>query len=87
MYPAKTADNVAADTGIAVETVQKMLDRVTAPSVANYTRLWFRYGPEFLLAVHPQAPPWLGRAHHEEEQVRIRAQIAALEAHLARRGQ
>jgi ubiquinone biosynthesis protein UbiJ len=83
-YPSKTPDHVAADTGVPAGTVQKWLDRGSAPSVAHYTRLWLAYGPEFLAATIERAPAWLDAAHRAEEAARLKAEIAAREARLAK---
>jgi hypothetical protein len=56
----------------------------TPPSVAHYTRLWLTYGPEFLAATIERAPAWLDAAHRAEEAARLKAEIAAREARLAK---
>lgn len=85
LYPAKTAENVAADLGGSAETIQKMMDRCSTPSTVLFTRMILAYGPAFLIAVYPKAPKWLDDAHRRErlaaleaEQARIRAEIAEL---------
>lgn len=83
-HPLKTPDHVAADTGVPAGTVQKWLDRGSAPSVAHYCRLWLAYGPEFLAATIERAPAWLDAAHRAEEATRLKAEIAAREARLAK---
>jgi transcriptional regulator with XRE-family HTH domain len=47
-HPSKTAERVAADTGINVHTVRKFQDRVSAPSIVMLNRLAEAYGIEFL---------------------------------------
>lgn len=86
LYPSKTADHVAADTGVPSQTVRRWLEGVSKPSWVAFSRLIFAYGPAFLIAVYPKAPKWLDEAHRRErqealkaEQRRIAAQLAALE--------
>ncbi|MCV9940952.1 hypothetical protein OIU35_31765 [Boseaceae bacterium BT-24-1] len=86
MYPSKTADNVAADIGGSSVTLQKMIDRRSTPSVVTYGRMLLAYGPEFLMAVYPNAPKWMSDAYRKEQQEallaaqkRISEQLAALE--------
>ena len=83
-HPLKTPDHVAAESGVPAGTVQKWLDRGSAPSVAHYCRLWLAYGPEFLAATIERAPAWLDAAHRAEEATRLKAEIAAREARLAK---
>lgn len=82
-HPLKTPDCVAADTGVPAGTVQKWLDRGSAPSVAHYCRLWLAYGPEFLAATIENAPAWLDAAHRAEAAARIEAEIEARQSALA----
>ena len=84
-YPVKTAESVAADTGVGIETVKKWLDGSVRPSWDGIFALICAYGPAFLIAVYPKAPKWLDDAHRRErlaaleaEQARIRAEIAEL---------
>lgn len=86
-YPAKTAENVASDTGIGVETVKKWLDGTVRPSWDGLSCLIFAYGFPFLVAVFPSRPMWLSDAYQREqlaeleaEQARIQSKIAALRA-------
>lgn len=85
-HPSKTPDHVAVETGVPAGTIQKWLDRGSAPSVAHYCRLWLAYGPEFLVATAGQAPAWLDAAHRAEEATRLKAEIAAREARLIKLG-
>jgi len=87
LYPTKTADCVAADTGLPSQTVRRWLEGVAKPSWAGFSRLILAYGPAFLVAVYPNCPKWLDEAHHRErlaaleaEQVRIAAEIASLKS-------
>jgi len=86
LYPVKTADCVAADTGVPAQTVRRWLEGVAKPSWTAFSRLIFAYGPAFLVAVYPNAPRWLDEAHRREQQAALRAeqqriaeQLAALE--------
>lgn len=83
MYPARTADCVAADLhtwGVKASTVSKMLERMSAPGALLWSALICVYGPDFLSAVLPSKPRWLDDAHRAEKQREIDAKIAALEA-------
>ena len=83
LHPLKTADNVAVETGVPAGTVQKWLDRGSAPSAFAVFRLMGAYGPEFASAVFTSAPAWLDRAVREERAAQLKSEIAALEAQLA----
>jgi predicted transcriptional regulator len=74
MYPSKTADHVAYDTGIAADTVRKWIEGAAKPSWVGLSRLIFAYGPAFLAAVYPSAPKWLDEAHRREMQASLRAE-------------
>lgn len=87
LYPTKTADCVAADTGLPVQTVRRWLEGVAKPSWIGFSRLILAYGPAFLMAVFPRQPEWLTEAYQREqlaeleaEQVRIQSKIQALKA-------
>ena len=82
LYPVKTADNVAADTGISANTVSKWLDRGSAPTSWAFLRLLEAYGAEFACAVMAKPPVWLDRAAREQKRDRLQAQIATLQAEL-----
>ncbi len=82
MYPVKTADNVAADTGISANTVSKWLDRGSAPTSWAFLRLLSAYGPDLVCAVMDSPPAWLDRAAKEQRRERLEAQIAALQSQL-----
>lgn len=81
-HPYKTADNVSAEAGVPAGTVQKWMDRGSAPSAFAVFRLLGAYGPEFASAVFTNAPAWLDRAVREERAAVLKAEIAALEAKL-----
>lgn len=83
-YPTKTADNVAADTGLGAPTVQTWIDRCTAPNIVGIIALTSAYGPDFLTAcMGERAPAWLSAAHREAEAARIDREIEELKARRA----
>lgn len=83
-YPSKTADCVAADTGIKAETIQKILNRVSMPSGLVLLRLVAAYGPDFLAAcMGSGAPSWLVTAEREKRAAELKARRAAIDAELA----
>ncbi|GJD92891.1 hypothetical protein [Methylobacterium iners] len=82
VYPTKTAENVAADTGISANTIAKWLDRGSAPTSWAFLRLLTAYGPELACAVMTDPPAWLDRAAREEQARRLRCEIADLQARL-----
>jgi len=80
-HPLKTAENVAADTGLGAETVQTWIDRGSAPNVVGLWALVSAYGPDFLCAALGDASPsWLCSAARDAELQRIEAQMQALAA-------
>lgn len=82
LYPVKTAENVAADTGISANTIAKWLDRGSAPASWAFIRLLEAYGPELACAVMAAPPIWLDRAASEQRRERLQAQIASLQSQL-----
>jgi hypothetical protein len=82
-HPVKTADNVAADTGIAFNTIKTWLDRASAPNAEGYTALWMAYGPDFLAALADREPAWLRDVRRAQEAAQLKAEIAALELKLS----
>lgn len=82
-HPVKTADNVAADTGIPFNTIKTWLDRASAPNAEGYTALWMAYGPDFLAALADREPVWLRDVRRAQEAAQLKAEIAALEIKLA----
>lgn len=82
IHPTKTAERVGADIGVASATVQKWLERGSAPNNIATMKLLCAYGPEFACAVMPNPPAWLVRSAHDEGQRRLAAQIAALQAQM-----
>lgn len=83
-HPAKTAEHVAFEIGIGAPTVAKWLDRGSAPSGWAVFKLIRAYGPEFVCAVMPNPPAWVDAAKRAEEARRLRVQLRAIEARLAR---
>lgn len=84
MHPSKTAENVSLDSGVPAGTVQKWMDRGSAPSVVHFARLVSAYGPDFLATAFASPPAWLSQAVREERAATLKAEIAAREAMLAR---
>lgn len=82
IYPTKTAECVAADTGIPSVTIAKWLERTSAPKTASFVKLFCAYGPGFLACVPKTPPAWLDAAARAHEQAALRAQIADLQAQL-----
>lgn len=82
LYPSKTVENVAYDTGIPSDTVRKWFEGVSKPSWAGLSRLIFAYGPAFLMAVYPKAPSWLDEAHRRERQEALRAEQRRIQEQL-----
>lgn len=84
MHPQKTAENVAADTNLNAETVQKWLDRGSMPSAVGLIYLVGAYGPDFLAAcMGDKAPEWLTLAGQDAELARLQADREALDARIA----
>jgi hypothetical protein len=79
-HPGKTAECVAADIGISVNTVRKWLSRESRPNAVAVFRLIAAYGPEFLAAVYPKAPAWLSSIVRAERLASLDAEIADLQA-------
>lgn len=78
-HPSKTADNVAAETGIPVNTIKTWLQRGSAPDAEGYTALWIAYGPDFLDVIAAgRSPEWLTQVRRANEARQLKAQIAAL---------
>lgn len=83
VHPERTAANVAADTKgrITAKTVEKMLERQSAPSATNWIILFETYGPEFMCALlGERAPAWLTEAGRAQARAQLDAKIAELEA-------
>ncbi len=85
LHPIKTADNVAVETGIPVNTIKTWLQRGSAPDAEGYTALWVAYGPDFLAAAAAnRSPEWLAQARRAQEAKHLKAQISALEHKLSK---
>ena len=83
IHPHKTAEAVEAAAGVPRDTVQKWLDRASAPSLVPTIQLLNAYGPDMLAAIMgDKAPAWLDRAREEQRAAQIEAQIAALQSEL-----
>lgn len=90
-HPYDTAQNVAAETGVAAETVRNWLGERNEMRAAHVIALADAYGSAALAAVWPGAAPgWLGDAVLREKVARLEAartdaeaEIAALRARLA----
>jgi hypothetical protein len=78
LYPIKTADCVAADTGLPVQTVRRWLEGVAKPSFIGFSRLILAYGPAFLAAVFPRQPAWLTDAYQRERLAELEAEQEAI---------
>ncbi len=81
-YPEKTAEHVAADTGLPVATVQRWLDRGSAPSLWALGKLIGAYDAEVLCAALENPPAWLVAAARQQERERLEREIAELRARL-----
>lgn len=83
LYPRKTAETVAADTGISQSTVATWVDRCASPNSAGFVALTLAYGPEFLAAITgARVPAWLDRAVRAERLARLEAQQGEIEREL-----
>ena len=81
-HPAKTAQAVAADTGLPARTVERWLTLDARPSVAAFARLVAAYGAPFLAAAIPGLG-WVERAASLAAHDGLTREIAALEARRA----
>lgn len=80
-YPVKTAECVAAEIGVSVETVNQWNQRGSLPSAMALFRMFGVYGPEILAtAMGDSAPDWLRRDVIEAELERTEREIAARRA-------
>ncbi|MGX5776972.1 hypothetical protein [Methylorubrum zatmanii] len=83
-HPVKTADSVAAKTGIDSETVQKWLTKGCAPSWTAALALFGAYGLEALCAAYGKdAPAWVTTSFQNAELARCKAEREALDARIA----
>ncbi len=82
-HPVKTAECVAAETGVPASTVRRWLEHVARPSWSGFARLIFSYGAAFLVAVYPRAPKWIDEAYQQERLAALEAEHARIAAELA----
>lgn len=87
-HPSKTAEAVAARTGIARDTVANWLKLRHPPSLSHFLRLTLAYGPGLIAAVLPAragaVPDWLELAVGAHDHARMAAQVAALQERMRR---
>lgn len=83
-HPAKTAEAVAAETGLGTDRIRKWLDRGSKPSCAACFIMIAVYGPEFLSAVMDRPPAWIATAARAARREQLRAELADIEARLGR---
>lgn len=76
--PRDTAKLVSRDTGIGISTLEKMIERQSAPSAGTFVAMTLAYGPAFLAAVMPEGPAWLDRAVRAERQAHLEAEQARI---------
>ena len=81
-HPRKTADAVAADTGISTKTISTWLDGSSCPGGFAFARLIAAYGPDFLNAVLPEPPRWLAKARDAQRVLELEASIDAQQREL-----
>lgn len=82
MYDTKPIDRVSADTGIAWGTVKKYVEGRATPNLPHCLRFVAAYGPEYLVAVLPNAPKWLRQAHRDQQEEKLLAQRDAINRRL-----
>jgi hypothetical protein len=82
LYPSRTADQVAADTGIKTATVAKWLERESVPNGVAMLLLLTAYGPDFMGAVLPRAPAWLKAERRAADVSDVLAELERLKAKL-----
>lgn len=82
VHPAKTAERVAADTGVPVATVARWMEREGSPSAPALLRLASVYGTEVLHAVAPELP-WLAVAVKVTRAATLRGALAQVETEIA----
>lgn len=78
VHPLKTADAVAADTGLPVTTIRKWLSRESTPNAPAMLMLIGTYGPELLAAALHSPPGWLDSAARAERLAALEARAAEL---------
>lgn len=78
-HPVKTADSVAAETGISANTVAQWFKGNSRPGWAHTNALISAYGPEFLAAVCPSCRSWLDPVLQERRQQELERRQAELD--------
>ena len=73
LYPFKTAARVSADTGLSMSSVEKMLERRSAPGPKTWPVLATTYRSRFLAAVVPDLAEWLDPAIQAERLAQLQA--------------
>jgi hypothetical protein len=83
-HPLKTAESVAAESGVPRETVASWLKGAARPSGSHFVRLVSAYGPELLAATMRSPPGWLVAAERAERRKALEARLAAVRCELKR---
>lgn len=83
LYPSKTAQCVADDTGLAPDSVKKWLNGEVQPNGRAVFTLVAAYGPEFLHASLRRAPAWLSAVARAEMARKLESEIVERERQLA----
>ena len=78
VHPVKTIDSVAADIGVARSTVAKWLEGACTPGAIPFIKLMGAYGPEFVVAVWPNAPKWMHQAYRDHQEEDLNRQMEAI---------
>ena len=81
-YPGKTIDHVAEDLGVPRGTAKNWVEGKSVPGFIHTLKLIAKYGPEFLVAVYPNAPRWLDQAYRDHQEAKLNSQIEALQRQL-----
>lgn len=81
-YPGKTIDNVALDLGVPRGTAKNWVEGKSVPGFVHTLKLIAKYGPEFLVAVYPNAPRWLDQAYRDHQQAKLLSQREAINRRL-----
>lgn len=81
-YPGKTIDNVALDLGVPRGTAKNWVEGKSTPGFFHTLKLIGKYGPEFLVAVYPNAPRWLDQAYRDHQEADLLHQREAINRRL-----
>ena len=65
-HPFKTAAHAAAEAGVSLAAIDRMLEREATPSFGTLGRLLAAYGPALLAETMDEPPEWLREAAHRE---------------------